>query len=94
MNQLCLHQFYKRQYLRRQWLGRTNPLAINSHLSGGGGSVLVQIPPSLYAILATTLGIPAITVGRKEANFEMTWQLPSLLLTNSQSQSGRFRRSS
>jgi len=37
MNQLCPHQFYKRQYLRRQWLGRTNPLAINSHCLGERG---------------------------------------------------------
>jgi histidinol-phosphate aminotransferase len=37
----------------------------------GEGSVLVANPTfSMYAILATTLGIPAVTVGR-EANFEI-----------------------
>ena len=39
---------------------------------GGEGSILVANPTfSMYAILATTLGIPVVTVGRKEANFEI-----------------------
>ena len=39
---------------------------------GGSGSILVANPTfSMYTILATTLGIPVVTVGRKEANFEI-----------------------
>lgn len=39
---------------------------------GGEGSILVANPTfSMYAILAKTLGIPVVEVGRKEANFEI-----------------------
>ena len=39
---------------------------------GGEGSILVANPTfSMYAILAQTLGIPVITVGRSEVNFEI-----------------------
>jgi histidinol-phosphate aminotransferase len=39
---------------------------------GGEGSVLVANPTfSMYGILAQTLGIPVVTVGRNEANFEI-----------------------
>lgn len=39
---------------------------------GGEGSILVADPTfSMYAILAQTLGIPVVSVGRKEANFEI-----------------------
>ena len=39
---------------------------------GGEGSILVANPTfSMYAILAETLGIPAVKVGRCEDNFEM-----------------------
>jgi histidinol-phosphate aminotransferase len=38
----------------------------------GEGSVLIANPTfSMYGILAKTLGIPVVTVGRNEANFEM-----------------------
>lgn len=40
---------------------------------GGEGSILVANPTfSMYAILAETLGIPVVKVGRLEANFEIT----------------------
>ncbi len=39
---------------------------------GGEGSILVANPTfSMYTILATTLGIPVVTVERKETNFEI-----------------------
>ena len=39
---------------------------------GGEGSILVANPTfSLYALLAQTLGIPVVTVGRNETNFEI-----------------------
>jgi len=39
---------------------------------GGEGSILVADPTfSMYGILAKTLGIPVVTVGRKQANFEI-----------------------
>lgn len=39
---------------------------------GKEGSILVADPTfSMYGILAHTLGIPVVSVGRKEANFEM-----------------------
>jgi histidinol-phosphate aminotransferase len=39
---------------------------------GGEGSVLVANPTfSMYAILAQTLGIPVVSVGRDESNFEI-----------------------
>ncbi|MFE1744644.1 histidinol-phosphate transaminase [Coleofasciculus sp. H7-2] len=39
---------------------------------GKEGAILVADPTfSMYAILAKTLGIPVVSVGRKEANFEM-----------------------
>ncbi|NET34723.1 MAG: histidinol-phosphate transaminase [Cyanothece sp. SIO1E1] len=39
---------------------------------GGEGSILVAHPTfSMYSILAQTLGIPVITIGRAEANFEI-----------------------
>ncbi|MBD0262311.1 MAG: histidinol-phosphate transaminase [Tolypothrix sp. Co-bin9] len=39
---------------------------------GGEGSVLVANPTfSMYGILAQTLGIPVVTVGRNETNFEI-----------------------
>lgn len=39
---------------------------------GGEGSILVANPTfSMYAILATTLGIPVVSVGRWETNFEI-----------------------
>jgi len=39
---------------------------------GGEGSVLIANPTfSMYGILAQTLGIPVVTVGRNEANFEI-----------------------
>jgi histidinol-phosphate aminotransferase len=42
---------------------------------GGEGSVLVANPTfSMYGIVAQTLGIPVVTVGRNEANFEIDLQ--------------------
>jgi histidinol-phosphate aminotransferase len=42
---------------------------------GGEGSVLVATPTfSMYGILAQTLGIPVVTVGRNDANFEIDLQ--------------------
>ncbi|GAX40266.1 aminotransferase class I and II [Tolypothrix sp. NIES-4075] len=42
---------------------------------GGEGSVLIANPTfSMYGILAQTLGIPVVTVGRNEANFEIDLQ--------------------
>jgi histidinol-phosphate aminotransferase len=39
---------------------------------GGEGSILVANPTfSMYAILAQTLGIPVVSVGRRDANFEI-----------------------
>lgn len=39
---------------------------------GGEGAILTANPTfSMYAILAKTLGIPVVTVGRAEANFEI-----------------------
>ncbi len=39
---------------------------------GGGGSILVANPTfSMYGILAQTLGIPVVGVGRNESNFEI-----------------------
>jgi histidinol-phosphate aminotransferase len=39
---------------------------------GGEGSILVADPTfSMYAILAKTLGIPVVNVGRNESNFEI-----------------------
>lgn len=39
---------------------------------GGEGSILVANPTfSMYGILAQTLGIPVVTVGRNETNFEI-----------------------
>ena len=39
---------------------------------GGEGSILVANPTfSMYGILAKTLGIPVVAVGRNEANFEI-----------------------
>jgi histidinol-phosphate aminotransferase len=39
---------------------------------GGEGSILVANPTfSMYAILAQTLGIPVVSVGRSQANFEI-----------------------
>jgi histidinol-phosphate aminotransferase len=39
---------------------------------GGEGSILVANPTfSMYGILAQTLGIPVVAVGRKETNFEI-----------------------
>ncbi|BAZ30095.1 aminotransferase class I and II [Cylindrospermum sp. NIES-4074] len=39
---------------------------------GGEGSILVANPTfSMYGILAKTLGIPVVTVGRNETNFEI-----------------------
>ncbi|MFN6518129.1 MAG: histidinol-phosphate transaminase [Nostoc sp. CreGUA01] len=39
---------------------------------GGGGSILVANPTfSMYGILAQTLGIPVVAVGRNEINFEI-----------------------
>ncbi|MBD1923148.1 histidinol-phosphate transaminase [Microcoleus sp. FACHB-831] len=39
---------------------------------GGEGSILVANPTfSMYGILAKTLGIPVVSVGRSEANFEI-----------------------
>lgn len=39
---------------------------------GGAGSILVANPTfSMYGILARTLGIPVVTVGRSEATFEV-----------------------
>lgn len=39
---------------------------------GGGGSILVADPTfSMYRILAQTLGIPAIAIGRNEADFSI-----------------------
>ncbi|MGD1702450.1 histidinol-phosphate transaminase [Dapis sp. BLCC M229] len=39
---------------------------------GGGGSILTATPTfSMYSILAKTLGVSVINVGRKESNFEI-----------------------
>lgn len=39
---------------------------------GGEGSILTATPTfSMYSILAQTLGIPVVNVGRKESNFEI-----------------------
>ncbi|MBW4593627.1 MAG: histidinol-phosphate transaminase [Brasilonema angustatum HA4187-MV1] len=52
---------------------------------GGEGSILVAQPTfSMYAILAKTLGIPVVTVGRNEANFEIDLQAAQLAIEQTQ----------
>ncbi|ARV60887.1 histidinol-phosphate transaminase [Nostocales cyanobacterium HT-58-2] len=52
---------------------------------GGEGSVLVAQPTfSMYAILAQTLGIPVVRVGRNEANFEIDLQAAQLAIEQTQ----------
>jgi histidinol-phosphate aminotransferase len=52
---------------------------------GGEGSVLVAQPTfSMYAILAQTLGIPVVKVGRNETNFEIDLQAAQLAIEQTQ----------
>lgn len=52
---------------------------------GGEGSILVANPTfSMYGILAQTLGVPVITVGRNEANFEIDLQAAQQAIETSQ----------
>ncbi|MDR9895818.1 histidinol-phosphate transaminase [Aetokthonos hydrillicola Thurmond2011] len=51
----------------------------------GEGSVLVAQPTfSMYAIIAQTLGIPVVTVGRNENNFEIDLQAAQLAIEQTQ----------
>ncbi|WP_421658560.1 histidinol-phosphate transaminase [Leptothermofonsia sp. ETS-13] len=50
----------------------------------GEGSILVAEPTfSMYAILAQTLGIPVVAVGRSPINFEMDWQAAQTVISQS-----------
>jgi histidinol-phosphate aminotransferase len=52
---------------------------------GAEGSILVAQPTfSMYAILAQTLGIPVVRVGRNEANFEIDIQAAQLAIEQTQ----------
>ncbi len=52
---------------------------------GGEGSVLVAHPTfSMYGILAQTLGIPVVEVGRNEVNFEIDIPGAQAAITNTQ----------
>ncbi|NJM69328.1 MAG: histidinol-phosphate transaminase [Scytonema sp. RU_4_4] len=52
---------------------------------GGEGCILVAQPTfSMYAILAQTLGIPIVTVGRNKANFEIDIQAAQLAIEQTQ----------
>jgi histidinol-phosphate aminotransferase len=52
---------------------------------GGEGSVLVANPTfSMYAILAQTLGIPVVSVGRDESNFEIDLKAAQSALEDTQ----------
>ncbi|MBK1989270.1 histidinol-phosphate transaminase [Sphaerospermopsis aphanizomenoides BCCUSP55] len=52
---------------------------------GGEGSILVANPTfSMYAILAQTLGIPVVSVGRDESDFEIDLKAAQLALTQTQ----------
>lgn len=52
---------------------------------GGEGSILVANPTfSMYGILAKTLGIPVVEVGRNEANFEMDLQAAQSAIAQNQ----------
>ncbi len=52
---------------------------------GGEGSILVANPTfSMYGILATTLGIPVVTVGRWETNFEIDLLCAQLAIEQTQ----------
>ncbi|MBW4670703.1 MAG: histidinol-phosphate transaminase [Cyanomargarita calcarea GSE-NOS-MK-12-04C] len=52
---------------------------------GGEGSILVAQPTfSMYAILAQTLGIPVVTVGRNQDNFEIDLKAAQLAIENTQ----------
>ncbi|BAY33912.1 aminotransferase class I and II [Nostoc carneum NIES-2107] len=57
---------------------------------GGEGSILVANPTfSMYAILAKTLGIPVVEVGRNESNFEI--DLPAAQAAIAQTQNPPIR---
>ncbi|MDZ8222978.1 MULTISPECIES: histidinol-phosphate transaminase [unclassified Nostoc] len=52
---------------------------------GGEGSVLVANPTfSMYGILAQTLGIPVVAVGRNETNFEIDLKAAQAAIKNTQ----------
>ncbi|MEB3337229.1 MAG: histidinol-phosphate transaminase, partial [Leptolyngbyaceae bacterium] len=52
---------------------------------GGEGSILVADPTfSMYGILARTLGIPVVTVGRSELNFEMDLEAAATAIAHTQ----------
>lgn len=52
---------------------------------GGAGSILVANPTfSMYAIIAQTLGIPVVSVGRKEENFEIDIEAAKKALAQTQ----------
>ena len=52
---------------------------------GGQGSILVANPTfSMYGILAKTLAIPVVEVGRKEANFEIDLEAAQEAIASSQ----------
>ena len=52
---------------------------------GGTGSILVANPTfSMYAIIAQTLGIPVVSVGRKEENFEIDIEAAKKALAQTQ----------
>jgi histidinol-phosphate aminotransferase len=57
---------------------------------GGEGSILVAQPTfSMYGILATTLGIPVVTVGRSEVNFEIDLKAAQSAIEQTQNPSVR-----
>ncbi|MEC4814214.1 MAG: histidinol-phosphate transaminase [Scytonema sp. PMC 1069.18] len=57
---------------------------------GGEGAILVAQPTfSMYAILAKTLGIPVVTVGRNEANFEIDLEAAQSAIEQTQNPSIR-----
>ncbi|QFS45992.1 hisC, histidinol-phosphate aminotransferase [Nostoc sphaeroides CCNUC1] len=52
---------------------------------GGEGSILVANPTfSMYGILAQTLGIPVVAVGRNETNFEIDLKAAQAAIENTQ----------
>jgi len=52
---------------------------------GGEGSILVANPTfSMYGILAQTLGIPVVTIGRNQSNFETDLEAAKSAITQTQ----------
>ncbi|WP_017315917.1 histidinol-phosphate transaminase [Mastigocladopsis repens] len=59
-------------------------ILIASCLGGEGCVLLAQPTFSMYAILAETLGIPVVKVGRNETNFEIDLQAAQLAIEQTQ----------